>query len=71
VGEAAGGGDDGGNGIGSGNDGNISTTPLWAAPCAPALHRRPLALGAETAELGASGAGPRASRVRRQHERRA
>jgi hypothetical protein len=29
VGEAAGGGDDGGSGIGSGNDGNISTTPLW------------------------------------------
>ena len=35
--------------IGGGNDDNISTTPLWAAPCAPALSR------SET-ELGANGA---------------
>jgi hypothetical protein len=52
VGEEAGGGDDGGYGIGGGNDGNISTTPLWAAPCAPALSRSETELGANGAEPG-------------------
>ena len=59
-----GGGGDHDHDIGGGNDDNISTTPLWAAPCAPALSR------SET-ELGANGVGPRASRARRQHGRRA
>ena len=66
VGGEAGGSGSGGHdhGIGGGDDDGISTTPLWAAPCAPALLR------SET-ELGASGAGPGASRARRQHGRRA
>ena len=34
-----GGGGDHDHDIGGGNDDNISTTPLWAAPCAPALPR--------------------------------
>ena len=64
-GEAGGSGSGGhGHGIGGGDDDGISTTPLWAAPYAPALLR------SET-ELGASGAGPGASRARRQHGRRA
>ena len=63
------GGGDGGYGAyygigGGGNDDNISTTPLWAAPCAPALSR------SET-ELGANGAEPGAPRAGRQHVRRA
>ena len=62
VGADGSGGDD--NDIGGGNDDNTSTTPFWAAPCAPALSR------SET-ELGADGAGPGASRARRQHARRA
>jgi hypothetical protein len=49
---------------GGGKDDNISTTPLWAAPCAPALSR------SET-ELGANGAEPGAPRAGRQHVRRA
>ena len=66
VGGEAGGSGSGGHdhGIGGGDDDGISTTPLRAAPCAPALLR------SET-ELGASGAGPGASRARRQHGRRA
>ena len=66
VGSETGGGGSGDHdhGIGGGDDDDISTTPLWAAPCAPALSR------SET-ELGASGAGPGASRARRQHGRRA
>jgi hypothetical protein len=58
VGEAAGGGDDGGNGIGSSNDGNISTTPLWglggALRAPPSRARRPsLAPAAPGRELRA------------------
>ena len=66
VGGEAGGSGSGGHdhGIGGGDDDGISTTPLWAAPCAPALLR-------SGTELGASGAGPGASRARRQHGRRA
>ena len=30
-------------------DDNISTTPLWAAPCAPALSRSETELGANMA----------------------